>query len=90
LKYLLLLNICVSYRFDTHCSRAEYFWALLYIVICCRWDELYTLFATGVNQLGVCVVESTCVNCFMDDGSEYQAPLPFQVSSKYKQNNNSW
>ena len=26
----------------------------------------------------------------MDDGSEYQAPLPFQVSSKYKQNNNSW
>ncbi|XP_060553030.1 anaphase-promoting complex subunit 1-like [Ruditapes philippinarum] len=39
-----------------------------------------TLDTEGVVQCGVCVVESSCVSCFMEDGSDYLAALPFQVA----------
>ncbi|XP_053374220.1 anaphase-promoting complex subunit 1-like [Mercenaria mercenaria] len=39
-----------------------------------------TLDTEGEMQSGVCVVESSCVSCFMEDGSDYLAALPFQVA----------
>ncbi|XP_052768449.1 anaphase-promoting complex subunit 1-like isoform X2 [Mya arenaria] len=44
-------------------------------------DEIYTTLDTkGKVQPGVCVVESGCVSCFMEGGSDYLAALPFQVA----------
>lgn len=40
---------------------------------------IINIIVVGLNQQGVCVVESSCVSCFMEDGSDYQATLPFQV-----------
>ena len=42
-------------------------------------EELISHIFTGEVHSGVCVVESSSVSCFMDNGSEYLASLPFQV-----------
>ncbi|XP_052275462.1 anaphase-promoting complex subunit 1-like isoform X2 [Dreissena polymorpha] len=45
-------------------------------------EEICTSLDTkGKLQTGVCVVESSCVSCYMEDGSEYLAALPFQVAN---------
>ncbi|KAK7469621.1 hypothetical protein BaRGS_00036350 [Batillaria attramentaria] len=39
---------------------------------------------TGVRQKGVCVMESSMMTCFMEDGDQYNTVLPFQVSQVWQ------
>ncbi|XP_035824384.1 anaphase-promoting complex subunit 1 [Aplysia californica] len=47
-------------------------------------DSRSTLGASGKEQHGICVVESSTLSFFVEEGGDYVTPLPFQVSRTWQ------